>query len=113
MMTIEERIETLEKELARTRSRNRWLTAALLLVGVGAVAGLGRASVAEKEVRAKSFIVEDEKGRTRAKLSVRENAPVLSLFDENEKLRVGLTATKDGPALTLLDENGKPIGKAP
>jgi hypothetical protein len=125
-MTIEERLEVLERELGRAKHRNRWLLAA---VGV-AVAVLtlawtwnkntpaAQAQVAPpgapgKVIRANEFILEDADGKTRAILSVGEAGPGLLLIDEKGKPRAMLNVNKDGPRLILYDANGKAISQAP
>jgi hypothetical protein len=96
-MTIEERLENMERELGRLKRRNRWLLGAILLVVGGLIipavfettAFRARAEVAgtAKEIRAKKIVLEDENG----------------------KANIGLIVTKDGPGLALFDENGKVI----
>jgi hypothetical protein len=116
-MTTDERIETLEKGLASARRFNRWLLAAVgLALGVWILAGTFGPTIAAapagggavKEVRAREFILEDENGNNRARLSMGNDGPTLALFDEKGKNRAKLSAFKDGPGLYLFDENGKP-----
>ena len=117
MMTIEERLENMERELGHLKRRNRWLLGAILLVAGGLIfpvvfettASRARAQVAgtAKEIRARSFVIEDAKGKVRGILAVEEFGPNLVLFDENGEIRVWLVADKDGPLLSLCDENGK------
>ena len=116
-MTIEERLENMERELGRIKRRNRWLLGAiLLLVGGLVAAGAFKTMIAPaqtqgagtaKEIRARSIYVEDEKGDTRAALFVNENGPILRLSGENGYTRAVLGVFKDGPFLWLSDENGK------
>lgn len=84
-MTTEERLETLEKELAGLRA----------------------------EVRTRRVIIEDESGTSRAELVVIGDGPVLVLFDENLTSRAELAVGKDGAELDLYDENGTPVWSAP
>ena len=115
-MMNEERLDRLEWELSRTTSFNRWLLARVgICLGIMVIAwAFGVAATTaqtarteSKIVRAKAFVLEDEKGRTRAGLTVSEDGPILGLHDESEKVRALLCITKVGPALALLDENGK------
>ena len=124
-MTIEERLETLERELAVAKRRNRRLLAGVVLAVVLAVSGLGVAKKAlkltktlpasqalevgasQKVIRATQIILEDENGKTRVALDVVENFAGLSLSDENGKTRAQLGVSKVGPGLFLRDENGK------
>lgn len=84
-MTIEERLEKLERELSRVNQ---------------AVGGTFN------ELRAYKFVLEDENGKSRAVIGVSKDGPALRLLDENGKPRVELSIWKDGPGLVLLDENG-------
>ena len=86
-MTIEERLKKLEKELA------------ILTKTVAAK---------PKQIHANTYIVEDEKGKTRGALTMIENRVGLVLFDQNGKPRVRLAVKDEGPHLLLQDENGKP-----
>lgn len=118
-MTIEERLEDMERELRCVKRRNRWLLGAILLMVVGLIApGVFETTAIRarskevgtaKEIRAGSFFLEDEKGEIRARLGVTKEGPGLWIFDENGKTRVALGMAKDGPmpALWLYDKNGK------
>ncbi len=84
VMTLEERVENLERELAHMK-RDR----------------------VEPEVRARSFVLVDDNGKDRAALAMTEDGPRLFLSDENGEPRVTLSVQKDGARLSLWDENGK------
>lgn len=120
-MTTEERLEMLERELARTKKRTRWLLAGTILVLVGGIVLCGKAAGtseaqaqpaggAVKEVRANEFIVVDENGKTRARLGASKDGTVLVMYDENGTGRTWLGAGKykdDKPGLFLCDDNGE------
>lgn len=82
-MTTEQRLENIEKELARAKRLNRLLLAVVLLAVVAMSAGISRR---EDVVRAKGFIVVDENGKIRATLVMLREGPLLGLFDENGKV---------------------------
>jgi hypothetical protein len=109
-MTTEERLEKMEIELKRAMRHNRILLVGvllgvvLLLLGATTPGTDGRENV----IKAKGFILVDEKGNERAKLSMDDNSPGLCLRDENGKPRIGLAVDKNGPKLNLFDENSKP-----
>lgn len=115
-MTMEERLDHLERELARAKRRNHWLlpVAALAVGGLTlpwtltktTPAAQAQGAGAEKVIRASAFVLEDEQGRKRGELAMGPLGSVLGLFDANGKPRVILSAVKDGPSLELLDENG-------
>jgi len=88
-MSIEERLENMERELGRVKE----------VLARSQVAGTAR------EIRANGFVLEDENGKLRAALSMLKNGPSLMLLDENGSLRGGLGVTKDGSGLALYDEN--------
>ena len=115
-MTIEERLEKVEKELTEAKRRNRWLLTVLglVIVGLGMVWLLAKttssatAATTPKVVRANAFIVVDTNGKERAKLDVTKGGQTeLVLFDENGEQRALLAVNKDGPGLALSDEKGK------
>jgi len=114
-MTTEERLEVLEKELARTRSRARWsLVGTALVIVVGVVFcitayGPSKARPAggtEREVRAGKFTLVTQDGTAQAVLHMTEDGPLLGLYDAEGKVRIGLTVTEAGPMLRLQDTQG-------
>lgn len=122
-MTTEERLDSLVGELARaTRRSNRLLlgfgvVTFVMACALGYLAAAGRYNEAQadgpktaavqSEIRARSFVLEDESGKTRAALYMKPDGPRLNLRDENGKDRVGLGISNDGPWVNLKDENGK------
>ena len=112
-MTTDERMKKMEGQLARVRWINCCLIACIVLsFGVffisktfGPKTVWAQAGV--KEIRANSFVLEDENGKTRVLLSSPKEGPVLGMLDENGQARVGLSVYKNGPVLKLYDENGK------
>lgn len=117
-MTAEERLEMVEKELARVKRNNHYLMAfsglvvltlvlARVLAEGGTTAQAQGKPIDRRVVRANEFILEDEKGEERAKLVIAKDGPQLALFDERGKLRAGMRVGKDMPQLALFDVNGK------
>jgi hypothetical protein len=106
-MTIEERLEKLEKEYKGTKRKNLALTIVALLAITMGVIGVASSKPINK-IHANEFILEDEKGRMRALLGMVEGEPGLSLFDEKNKLRAFFNLSNGEPRLALVDENGKP-----
>jgi hypothetical protein len=72
-----------------------------------AIAQAQGTNIGPKVIRANQFILEDEKGNARVRLSAIKEAPALALFDENGKDRAVLLVDSGGPMITLLDETGK------
>lgn len=115
-MTIEERLESLERETGRLKRRNRWLVSAIILLAGGLIipilfettASRARAQSGgtAKEIRANSIVIEDEYKKTRATLCADKQGTSIKLFDENGKSRAFLAVLKSGPGLMLFDENG-------
>jgi hypothetical protein len=96
-MSIEERLEELERELALTK------------------AALFQSKTINKEVRANKFVLVDENGNPRAELSVSSEGAWLTLRDEKFTPRVMLCVSDDfsGSCLELSGLNGEPIWSAP
>jgi hypothetical protein len=102
-MTIENRVELLEKDLKATKRLNHYLVGAILVLF--AIGTIGATSVKTfGEIRADKFRLVDEKGTTRAMLSFISGQPSLSLLNENGKIRV-LVAS--GQGLIIADDFGK------
>jgi hypothetical protein len=80
-MTVEERLEKVERELAALKA-------------------------GEGVVKAQAFVVEDADGRIRAELGLTKDGPRLRLLDGNGTPRIGLALPEIGPGLALLDANG-------
>ena len=118
-------LELLSQRLARVENRFRWMTRAavmLALIVAGGVAtgqGIQELRMLEKaqgqpvavpktpieeQVRARHFVLVDEKGKERASL-VADNAGsvFLVMFDGTGKTRANLSVTNDGPSLVLYD----------
>ena len=116
-MTIEERLENMERELGCQKRCNRRLLGAMLLLAGGLiVAGAFKTTVTfaqaqgsgtAKEVRANSFVLVDENGKGRAILYALQDYTDLLIWGVNGKSYARLSVSKDGPKLALSDENGK------
>jgi len=115
IMSTDERIEKMERQLARMRLFNRCLIACIVLsLGVWFIEKTFTAETAwagpgVKEIRANRFILEDDEGTVRARLTVDAGGPALSLLDKNGKSRAVLSVDKNGSGLRLRDENSKPL----
>ena len=107
MMTVEERLENMERELGRQKRRNRWLLGAILLVAGSLIVARAQVAGTVKHIRARSIYIEDEKGERRAALGVNEeDNPFLSLWNKNGKTRAALGVNEDSSILSLSDEKG-------
>src|SRR5262245_21077526 len=118
-------LELLSQRLARVENRFRWMTRAAvmlaLIVAGGVATGQGVQELRqlekvqglpvnaartpiEEQVRARHFVLVDERGRERASL-VADNAGsvFLVMFDGTGKTRANLSVTNDGPSLVLYD----------
>jgi len=116
-VTAEERLATLERRLERVSYHNRCLSVALGLVAGALVVtwALGSvtppaqaASVRQRELRARRFVVQGADGEIRATLGMTEAGSGLTLCDAAGRTRAVLDVNADGPWLTLLDETGAP-----
>ncbi len=62
----------------------------------------------QEEVRAKKFVLVNEKGTPVGVFGVFDGQLSLMLYDQNKKVRAVLAVDKDGqPGFVLVDENGK------
>ncbi len=110
-MTIEERLEKIERMLNRSRFINRLL----VVLGIGMVLAIWACgqrtqnppNKVHDEIRARKFTMEDMDGKPRAVLRLFEGVPVFFLNDNKGFIRVMLSVNDDGPRLTLYDEKGK------
>lgn len=119
-MTTDERLEKLERELSRARTRFRWLVvgAGLCVMSVAVIYAFGqyqttftprapRATEASKELRATNFVLEDANGKPRASLGMDEDGVVLRLRYENGNIGAALCLHDEKMVLSLSDNNGK------
>lgn len=74
---LADRIEKLERELARIESR---------------------------EIKARKIVLVDDTGATRVSIEMGPTGPELHLFDEHGLSRLKLALSNDGPGITLADE---------
>jgi len=112
-MTTDERLEKLERELSRARSRFRWLVvgAGLCIISVAVLyADWSRSDTAKasKEVRATSFILEAANGKPRASLGMDEDGVVLRMRYENGKIGAAICLHEEKVVLSLFDNTEKP-----
>jgi hypothetical protein len=116
-MTIEERLENIERELGRVKRRNHWLLGAILVLLGGLVAaGVFKTMItpvqaqiagAVKEIRANKIVLEDENGKIRASLTVEIAGTRLALNDDKGEPRLVMGLFAGMPILALSDKNGK------
>ncbi len=116
-MTLDERLDRLERDLERARRRFRWsaIVTGVAVVGLAAwlLAGPKGYAATEKmrgtleEVRTRRLVIEDEAGKVRAGLYVTKDGAALGLYDEAGKGRALMGVAKDGAALGLFDEAGR------
>ncbi len=136
-MTDEERLTRLEQQYASAGRAIFQLRVVLVLLVLGAISA-GAAAVhwrgaavswllsSPGEIRARSFLVEDESGNMCAALqnengkaglilrvekeqiaiTVGKGTPLLAMTDANGNMRVGLIVPKEGPFLSFVGENG-------
>jgi len=113
-MTTDERLETLEKELARAKRRDRRLLAvvglaagvlalAWIVLGAGCNAQGGKVPTV---IRAGRFELVDANGEVRAYLEAAKDGATLFLFSETASATLSVRE-KQGPELSLLDRSGK------
>jgi hypothetical protein len=119
-MTIDERLEKLERELSRAKTRFRWLVigAGICFMSVGVIYAFGqyetrflhRANKADtgKELRANNFVLEDSNGNPRVSLGMDEDGVVLRLKYGNGNIGAALCLHDDKMVLSLSDNNGRP-----
>lgn len=80
---------------------HRYWTVIAILVGITSGAWT-------EEIRATSFVLEDDWGRERAALETVKGKPKLQLYGENGKPRILMGVEEDGAKVVLFDEAGKP-----
>jgi hypothetical protein len=105
-MTTEERLEKIERDLAETKRRNRWILGSATALILGSLF-LAAMSGNNRTIRANEFILIDKNGKTHAQLTRMKDGPGLFLYGENGKKRVGLAVMQNMSVLFLRDENGK------
>jgi hypothetical protein len=109
-MTIEERLEALEKGLVLAKRRNRFLLIGLVVLGIAwaftITTGTVKAQSDETNITATSYQLVDADGYTRAWLGMGEEGPSFILYDANGIERAILSVDNTGPMLGLYDDIG-------
>jgi hypothetical protein len=131
IMTTEERLLKIERELIRTKCRVRWfvgigLTSAVVMLLIGWLIGLSAAAAAQQQPRVAEEIVArritlvDDDGATQAELLMQRDGPSLVLYDDQSRraVLIGISGTSthlslggSGPHLLLSTDRG-PSGSA-
>jgi hypothetical protein len=103
---ILERLEKLERQNRRMKLAG---LGAMVIAGAFVLMGQASGPRTPPEVRAKSFVLVDAKGETRARLYMSASAkgPELTLLDANGNARAEMDAFSDSPELALSDAKGK------
>lgn len=97
VMTIDERIEKMERQLVQVRWFNRCLIACIVLsLGLWFVCkSFGPenawAQTGRKVINATGFILEDESGKMRSAFSIINDGPVLRMLKKNGKTSFWMT----------------------
>jgi hypothetical protein len=104
-MTIEERLENVERELGRAKRRSRLLLGAILVLAGGLIVLAAVKTIvpqrAVKELRANRIALEDENGIVRVSLMGDTEMSGLWLLNDKGEPRASLSADKYGPRLSL------------
>jgi len=102
-MTIEERIEQLE----RTNRGWRRLACAMAVL-ILAVVSIAAMSKDEDELVLRKLVIQDEQGRQRIVMASKEGAAHIRSYDADAKMRIDVVTTRDGSAsIEHYDANGK------
>ena len=88
-------------------NRDTFLMAILIALTVLAVQP-AEAQQVQEVVKAKSFVLVDEMGRTRASLLLRDDEPALTLFNKNGKPQLRVMLIDGIPVIGLINENDAP-----
>lgn len=108
--TMEARILTLEKQITRQRYLLAAIMFTLLVIGIGA--SLGRVSAVGEDVaevvKAKAFVVVDDKGTVLAELTARLNAGLLATYTDKEIIQTVLGSGDEGGGyITCFNKKGE------
>ena len=107
-MTTEERLEQVERELARAkRGMRRGVIAGAVLLACLVLAAAQSSRPVADVVTAREFVLVDENGTMRAALTTNKTGIVWFALLDDVGARVVLALDKDGPRLTMSDENAK------
>jgi hypothetical protein len=103
-MTIEDRLEMLERRFQRSRRNNGLLLGLMAAAATAFVLSPSLGSQESKEpktLRAGRFELVDDEGRVRGVLGMYGETPTLMLVNEKVETRCALSASKEASGLTL------------
>jgi len=107
-MTIEERLESLERGLSAAKRRNKYLLIGLVVLAIAwaftSTTGTVHAQAGGNIIQAEGFELVDSQGNVRARLTMLDSGPGPA-FDENGNTQAGQDVIDGGPMLGLYDEN--------
>ena len=106
-MTIEERLERIERELSRAKRHTRWLLVGLVLVVAGAFIERNIAQAqgqVPKEIRARAFVLEDKTGHVRAHLEMTRTCEAAAFATNKDEAEAVARLFPCRPELVLFDE---------
>lgn len=101
---------TKDKDTKAEKVKNQWVVGCnSLLLAVLFLAPVAMTSCKDRSeniVKANAFILVDENGKTRAKLSILKDGPAFDLCDKTSKVRARLSVSEDGLRFGLFGQNG-------
>ncbi|MGB3088137.1 MAG: DNA-directed RNA polymerase subunit alpha C-terminal domain-containing protein [Phycisphaerae bacterium] len=115
-MTTEERLEKLERELARIQAGgpdNEVRARRFVLIDEHLAAIERQLAEMQTELRTHVTRMQDENSNAGATVGVDQDRPRLSCLDEKGETRAGLDAAKIGPSVILHDDNGETVARLP
>jgi hypothetical protein len=115
-MTIEERMDALEREYDRVKRHHIWLTVLLCLAVTVLILDAAAKLMKTREIRARKIVLTDAMGIQRVCLTALGNNPGLQLYDDRGICRGDFVASHygssaesviPGPEIHLRDTNGR------
>ncbi|MGO9621959.1 MAG: hypothetical protein ACLPT6_11190 [Desulfobaccales bacterium] len=105
---IVKKLHKVEQECGKLAQQNRILKHLLMIVAVLilGVFVMGQALPNNEIIEAKGFILHDPSGNARAKLTIKDDQPILTLMDNNKQDRIIMTINDGEPSIVLCNKVG-------
>lgn len=108
MVEMAKKLDKVEQQCGKLAKQNRILKHMVMVIAVLilAVFVMGQSLPNDEIIKARGFILHDPSGKERAKLTIKDDGPILTLMDNNKQDRIVITINNGEPSILLCNKLG-------